>query len=168
MVKVVGFPQQVRRTVEPGQIIVAEIDTKTVFCLQGIHYAYVLIGHGRPPCRAWGGFDGPNGVLPGELQFRPLRDRPWAMSWRTSPRPGDLVIGERGTFLAVDEPNHPTLGKTVTTLIDPTTGTTPPGAITGPVFQGWELVWFPLPNRPMVLGAFDPDARHLAAAAARG
>ena len=157
MVEVIGFPKVARQTIAPGQAFVTKKDGAVLYCVEGLNEHYVLLGHGGPPSAFWGSLPGPTLILPGTVQVRPPRDRPWPLEWNQTPKPGDMVISDNGTFLKVVQ-KHPR-GSEFTPgegFLDLQTGRSPPGSITGPIFRAWELVCFPLPNRPMLLGTHEP------------
>lgn len=157
MVAVVGFPKLALKGVKPGDAFATAKDGGWVICLQGEHYAYALLGHGGPPKPVNWRLPGHKLLLPGEVQLRPVRDRPWQLTWNASPRPGDLICSDMQVYLRVE--GHPKAPECVRgdNWLDVSTGSGPSGSITGPLARGWQLVCFPLPNRPMVLGTYDPD-----------
>jgi hypothetical protein len=169
MVDLVGFPIVSRQGETPlGQTFVGpNKEGLPLYCVQGQHKAIVLFGHGGPPCYG-GPHGGPEALLPGLVQVRPLRDQAWALSWRTQVAPGDIVLDHGHAFMAVKEPwNRNEATTRGFDLVDLKTGRSAVGSVSGPVFRGWELIWFPLPNRPTVIGTFDPTSMKGAADAQR-
>lgn len=160
MVQIVGFPMVPRDGVRPGQAFAAALGQETVFCIQGNHdQVYLLLGHSGVPRASWTELSGPYALLPGDVQLRPVRDKPWAMSWNAPGQPGDIVLDAAGAFLKVED-RHPKRSEFTPTesWIDVATGRMAIGSISGPIFRSWELVCFPTPGRPMVLGTYSAGA----------
>lgn len=157
MALAVGFPRLARRTHAPGEVFLGQFNARLVYCLQGEHLPILLSGHGAAPQEV-ASVPGLTASIPAPVHLRPPRDRPLVLSWSSAAAAGDLTIIERGPVLRVSALRQHREASAHYVDIDIETGKVVP-VTGGLVVRGWELVWFPLPGRPMALASYDGPAQ---------